>query len=135
MIVGIGIDSVEIKRFEYWHLYSYKSLSRIFQPHEIEYCLSNKKKSPERFAVRYAAKEAFLKAIYTVNNAQKPLNLAIICKNVAVSHRPSGMPELTINWQALIDSLIIPTAPSTTHLSLTHCATVAIAQVIIEKDQ
>ena len=59
MVKGIGIDSIEIARFRLWHTYSYRQLSRIFSSEEIDYCLSNIIKSSERFAVRFAAKEAF----------------------------------------------------------------------------
>ena len=63
MILGIGIDSVEIKRFEPWTSYSKNRLARIFSEHEITYSLSNPKKAAERLAARFAAKEAFFKAL------------------------------------------------------------------------
>ena len=56
MICGIGVDSVEIERFALWLDYSKKRLSRIFSLEEIEYCLQQKNKSAERFAVRFAAR-------------------------------------------------------------------------------
>lgn len=63
MVLGIGIDSVDIARFEQWHTYSHKKLLRVFSPAEIAYSLENPTKSAERFAVRFAAKEALFKAL------------------------------------------------------------------------
>jgi len=64
MILGIGIDLVDVRRMEgiifRWHE---KFLKRIFTDREIRYC-NNKKNPAQRFATRYAAKEAFIKALY-----------------------------------------------------------------------
>ena len=60
MIVGIGIDSVEINRFKNWKTYQYVKLRRIFSENEIAYCLAAPTKIDERFALRFAAREAFL---------------------------------------------------------------------------
>jgi holo-[acyl-carrier protein] synthase len=64
MILGIGIDLVDVRRMEgiifRWHE---KFLRRIFTESEIRYC-NNKKNPAQRFATRYAAKEAFIKALY-----------------------------------------------------------------------
>lgn len=64
MILGIGIDLVDVRRMEgiifRWHE---KFLKRIFTENEIRYC-NNKKNPAQRFATRYAAKEALIKAIY-----------------------------------------------------------------------
>ncbi|BDC34063.1 hypothetical protein Noda2021_00210 [Candidatus Dependentiae bacterium Noda2021] len=63
MILGHGIDIVEISRFAHWHTYSVKQLSKVFTTQEISYCLSEPIKSAERFAARFAAKEAAYKAV------------------------------------------------------------------------
>lgn len=64
MIIGIGIDLVDVRRMEgiifRWHE---KFLRRVFTEREIRYC-NNKKNPAQRFATRYAAKEAFIKALY-----------------------------------------------------------------------
>lgn len=64
MILGIGIDLVDVRRMEgiifRWHE---KFLRRVFTENEIRYC-NNKKNPAQRFATRYAAKEAFIKALY-----------------------------------------------------------------------
>lgn len=64
MIIGIGIDLVDVRRMEgIIFRWQEKFLKRIFTDKEISYC-NNKKNPAQRFATRYAAKEAFIKALY-----------------------------------------------------------------------
>ncbi len=80
MIIGIGIDSVEIHRFADWHLKSSTSLKRIFSEAEINYCLRIQSKSAERFAARFAAREALFKALTPI--LKKPPPLLTLARNV-----------------------------------------------------
>jgi holo-[acyl-carrier protein] synthase len=62
-VIGIGIDILEVKRIK--EIINKKDeifLKRIFTESEINYCRS-KKRLFESFAVRYSAKEAFIKAV------------------------------------------------------------------------
>lgn len=132
MILGIGIDSVEIERFARWHSYPIKNLLRVFSQNEIDYSLTNHRKSAERFAARFAAKEAFLKAISPLVREKNPISLFTICKYVTTSHTHLGHPLLIIDWHNLgmhLKDEILPIC----HLSLTHTKTVATAFVIVEK--
>jgi holo-[acyl-carrier protein] synthase len=131
MIYGIGIDSVEIERFTHWHTYSTKRLLRVFSSDEITYCLANPLKSAERFAARFAAKEAFLKAISPLVCENNSLTLVTVCKYVTITHTPLGQPLLTIHWNRL--GIQMKDEALLCHLSLTHTKTVATALVIIEK--
>ncbi len=63
MILAIGHDIVEINRFAHWHTYSLKKLSKVFNQSEIDYCLQHPAYTAQRFAVRFAAKEAAYKAL------------------------------------------------------------------------
>lgn len=64
MIIGIGIDLVDVRRMEgIIFRWQERFLKRIFTDREIRYC-NNKKNPAQRFATRYAAKEAFIKALY-----------------------------------------------------------------------
>ncbi len=64
MIMGMGIDIVDVRRIEgIIFRWQEKFLRRIFTEREISYC-NNKKNPAQRFATRYAAKEAFIKALY-----------------------------------------------------------------------
>lgn len=125
MIIGIGIDSVDIVRFSDWHAKSQNELLRIFHPEEIAYCLNIPAKAAERFAARFAAREAFFKA---ASDILENTPFLTVCKNIWVKKLSSGKPILHVNWQLLG----IEKQP-TVHLSLTHAHTIATALVIIEK--
>ncbi len=118
---SIGIDSVEITRFHDWHKKDPVWLKRIFHPTEIEYCLAQPALSAQRFAVRYAAKEALFKALSS-QNIQTP-GLFFICSHSQITLTPA--PQLLVEWNALH----IPA--QTVHVSLTHTLTTATAVVIL----
>ena len=62
MIVGIGIDTVEIGRIRDSHQrHGDRFIERILLPAEIDYCLKHKDPAPS-LAARFAAKEAISKA-------------------------------------------------------------------------
>ena len=87
-IFGIGTDIVNIKRIDYSlkkHGFSFKN--RIFSKKEISYC--EKGKNPSAFyAKRFAAKEAFSKALGT--GIRKGVNL----KNIEISNNVHGKPSI-----------------------------------------
>jgi holo-[acyl-carrier protein] synthase len=128
MILGIGVDTVDIERFSLWHTYSEKKLSRIFPADEIVYCLENKNKSAERFAVRFAAREALYKALCNAYPNNK-LPFLTLCAHTTIK-KVEGRPYVELRTLVDIDvcSVII-------HLSFSHSRTQAMAMVIIEKSE
>ncbi len=64
MIYGIGIDLIEVERIRRQLDRSDRFIKRIFTPDEIVYCESKKNKA-QNYAARFAAKEAFFKALGT----------------------------------------------------------------------
>jgi holo-[acyl-carrier protein] synthase len=123
MIKGIGIDAVEIERFHAWHTYPPTRLQKIFSPEEITYCLRVPKKSAERFAVRFCAKEAFLKALTSYG---KRYPLLRICRAISVRISDEA-PQLSVDWASL------GLKPLKVHFSLSHTRISAHAVVIVEE--
>lgn len=64
MILGIGVDLVDVSRIEaIIFRWKQRFLKRVYTDAEIKYC-NNKKNPAQRFATRFAAKEAVIKALY-----------------------------------------------------------------------
>lgn len=118
MILGIGIDLVEIERFADWHTKPVSSLERIFHPDEIAYCLSEPAKSAERFAVRFAAREALYKALSSLEKYKRTPFLTL-CKKIWVSN-------------GKLYTLGLLSGEIQVHLSLSHSRLGACALVVIE---
>jgi holo-[acyl-carrier protein] synthase len=106
---GIGVDIEDINRFENLdYKKNHNFYHKIFTENEIEYCLS--KKNPYRhFAVRFCAKEAFIKAINKKNIDMKEIEI--------IFNRETPF----IKWQ---DNISL--------LSLSHEKDKAIAFVMVE---
>ncbi len=133
MIYGVGIDSVEIERFAHWHTYHVERLHRIFSTEEIAYCLQVPIKSAERFAARFAAREALFKAL-SGWQPEHTIPLLTLCKAVTMHHNHRGAPHIVINWQLILPYL--PENPKTYPSPLathTHTRTTATAYVVLTK--
>lgn len=126
MIAGIGVDTVEIGRFAPWTQWNDTQRAKIFSPAEIAYCKQHKNLEAQRIAVRFAAREAFFKALCATGiKPYKPF--LHVAKSISVAHTTHGAPQLLVNWQAL--EIV---SPLKVHLSLTHSEKWATAFVIIE---
>jgi holo-[acyl-carrier protein] synthase len=117
MIIGIGADIIEVQRIQNLAEKSPRFLQRVFTSQEIQYSHSKKNRF-QHLAARFAAKEAFFKA----------LGRKIRWTEVGVVNLPSGKPTLEINTQ---ESLPFDAA----HVSLSHLKDCAIAFVILEKSE
>ena len=125
MIVGVGLDNVQTKRMQEVLLkWADRVENRIFTEEELAY--SRTKGEPHfHLAARFAAKEAFFKAL------GKGLSEGMSWTNVNVLNDEMGKPYITLRGWAreLADSMEV----KITHLSLTHTDESAIAVVILEK--
>jgi len=125
MIVGIGIDVSEPHRLEEAvGRYGHRFLERVFTPREIAYCESKRNKW-ERYAARFAAKEAAFKALGT------GWRRGVRWQEAEVVNEPSGKPTLELTGTALQFARRL--GVSSISLSLTHSGQFALAQVIFEK--
>ena len=125
MVIGIGIDIVNIERIERMIVrYGDRFLDRIFTKSEKEYC-SGKIMKYESFAARFSAKEAALKAIGT------GWRYGIRFADIEVTHDPLGKPEINVYGKAKewVESELV----SKIHVSLSHLSEMATAVVVIEK--
>ena len=90
VIFGIGTDIVNIKRMDQsLKKFGVKFKKKHFSNKEITYC-DKKKNSSSYYAKRFAAKEAFSKALGT--GIRKGINL----KNIEISNNSSGKPSITL---------------------------------------
>ena len=127
MIVGVGIDSVSIDRIEgLIDKYGRRFLEKIFTEDEIAEGLG-RRDSAQYFAARFAAREAFFKALGT------GWGRGISLREVSVKREESGRPWLSLSNRAL--EAAESRGTSTTHLSLSHEAGIAQAIVILEGGQ
>lgn len=115
MINGIGIDIIEVARVQKLGSKSPRFLERVFTPGEIAYC-SKKKNKYQHFAARFAAKEAFFKA----------LGERIPWKDVELVNLVSGKPTLKLRGKRRWPF-------KRTHVSISHLAEHALAAVILEE--
>jgi holo-[acyl-carrier protein] synthase len=124
MIVGLGVDIAEVARLKTAIERRGQSfLRRIFTPAEIAYCERFKNKF-ERYAGRFAAKEAAMKALGTGWRG------GVRWVDLEVVREASGRPTMAISGQArkIAERLGV----NRIVLSITHTEAQALAQVIFE---
>ena len=101
-------------------------LERVFTPEEIRYCESKANKA-ERYAGRFAAKEAAMKAIGT------GWRLGVTWQDVEVERAPGGRPTMAFHGRAA--EFFQKLGAVRAHLSITHTGQLAMAEVILESDK
>ena len=124
MIFGVGIDNIEVERIKKQINSSTKFKEKIFTAKEIEYCES-KKNYAENFAARFAAKEAFLKAIGT------GWGEGLQFQDIEVLNDKKGKPQIYLHEKA--KQIILDNKLTKIHVSLSHLKEIASAIIIIEK--
>lgn len=125
MIVGTGIDVIEVPRVAASiERFGRRFLNRVFTESEIRYC-DSKANRTERYAARFAAKEAGMKALGT------GWSHGVRWRDVEVRRQPGGRPTLAFHGKAA--EIASQRGVTNIALSLTHTAAEALAQVILEK--
>jgi holo-[acyl-carrier protein] synthase len=123
LIVGMGLDVIEVGRIAP-NIEREAYLRKVFTPAEIEDC-HRSLNAAERFAGKFAAKEAFMKALGA------GLRQGIWFSQIEVLNEDSGQPHLAVSGTSR--ELLASRAVATIHLSISHTAELAIAIVILEK--
>jgi len=124
MIVGTGIDIAEVPRIgQAIERFGERFLQRIFTAGEIRYC-DSKANRVERYAARFAAKEAAMKALGT------GWNHGVRWRDCEVVRAPGGRPTMTFHGKA--GEFAARLGVRNIALSLSHTTEQAIAQLILE---
>lgn len=123
MIYGLGIDIIRTDRMkEVVEKWGQKFLARVFTENEISYCY--RKRTPYlSLAVRFAAKEAFIKAI----GSGIPVSLT----DIEVINSDSGKPFL--QFSSRLEYFIKISFIKKAHLSISHEHEYGVACVILEQ--
>ena len=124
MILGTGIDIIEVARIEASHQkFGERFLHRILKPAEIAYCLSHKRPAPF-LAARFAAKEAISKAFGT------GIGKHLAWQDMEVGRKESGEPFVILHGAG--SRLLAERNGRIVHLSLSHTDNYAAAVAILE---
>lgn len=120
MIIGIGVDMIEVDRIERAAKRNKRFLERIFTDGERAYCEKRKNKY-QSYAARFSAKESAMKA----------LGRRFPWQCIAVRNEPSGKPVLVLHGSALEAAVALGCKENNLHVSLTHLRGNAMAFVIL----
>jgi len=124
VIVGVGLDIAEIDRIgAAIARHGAPFLERIYTTREVSYCENHKNKF-ERYAARFAAKEAAMKALGTGWRG------GVRWRDIEVVRQASGKPTLDLEGAArrFANDLGVKNIS----LTITHSGNLALAQVIFE---
>ena len=122
-MLGIGCDLADVERIE--KAIARKSFKeRVYTQEEIAYCTGSHGDKVQSYAARFAAKEAFLKAIGTGLRGKGQLT------EIYVVNDDLGKPELKVTgyFAAYLEKMRVKKI----HLTLSHTATTAMAVVVLE---
>lgn len=122
MVYGIGIDMIEVTRIEKQVSAGPRFVERIFTSREVDYC-ERKKNKAQNYAARFAAKEAFLKAVGT------GWRKGLAFKEIEVINDELGKPEIVLYGKAkkfAEERKIVNIQVSLTHLKETASAIVTL---------
>jgi holo-[acyl-carrier protein] synthase len=125
MILGIGIDIIEVARIQAsYEKFGERFLNRILHPNEIAYCLSYKAPAPF-LAARFAAKEAISKAFGT------GIGSHLSWQDMEVGRRETGEPFVILHGNG--EKLLRERTARVVLISLSHTQQHATAIAILEQ--
>jgi holo-[acyl-carrier protein] synthase len=125
MIISIGVDIVEVYRIRETIERTPRFVERVYTRDERRYCDGKGAAAAQSYAGRFAAKEAFLKAIKTGWRGK------ITWHDLEILTDAEGVPTLTVKGEA--KKLMAGLGAAHIHLSISHTTEHAVAQVILEK--
>jgi holo-[acyl-carrier protein] synthase len=126
VIIGTGVDLAEVSRIKAsLERFGDRFRNRVFTPGEIAY-VERKANKYERYAGRFAAKEAGMKAIGT------GWRRGVRWQDFEVVNLPSGRPTLKLYGVAADTARQL--GVTAIQLSITHTSELGMAHVILEKE-
>ena len=125
MIVSIGIDIVEVYRIREAIARTPRFAERVFTERERQYCAAKGRSAAQSFAGRFAAKEAFLKAIKTGWRGK------VSWQDIEVMTDDFGAPSLSVKGEAR--RWVETIGAEQMHVTISHTDEHAVAQVILER--
>ena len=126
MILSIGIDITEVYRIRQTIARTPRFAERVYTANERAYCDSKGVAAAQSYAGRFAAKEAFLKALKTGWRGK------ITWQDIEVISDEDRAPSLNITGEA--KRILDERGANRIHLSISHTTDHAVAEVILEKD-
>jgi len=125
MILGTGVDLIEIERVKQAHLkHGSRFIKRLFTPAESQYCLRKKDPYPS-LAGRFAAKEAVIKAFgHGFGGRWKWTHIEVV-------RELSGKPKIQL--AGILEKLRVQRKIRRIHLSIAHSKRDAVATVLFER--
>lgn len=131
MLIGVGMDLAEVGT---WRAAleqpASAAIEATFTPAERTYALTAVGESAEHFAARFAAKEAFIKAVGATRHGQPPLVSRLDLRTIEVERDLHGRPRIALHGEA--QTLAGQLGVQHIWLSLTHTAETAGAVVVLE---
>ena len=118
MIIGVGIDLVDLARFERAVTRTPRLIERLFAEPE-------RNASTQSLAGKFAAKEAFVKAVGAAHGLR--------WHEVTVDKRSSGAPFLTVTGQTA--AVVAEAGVKNFHVSISHDGGKAVAVVVADGGQ
>lgn len=123
MVKGIGVDIVEINRIQQVLADNKRFTERVFAPAEVEYC-EGKARKAQHYAARFAAKEAFFKALGT------GWRDGMGWHEIIVENDRLGKPQIHLSGKTL--EIFQGRGLESIHLSISHEKVHAVAMVVLE---
>lgn len=124
MIVGLGVDMEEVSRLrEVIGRHGRTFLDRVFTSSEVAYCERHRDPA-ERYAARFAAKEAMMKALGT------GWSKGVRWRDIEVTRKPGGRPTIVLHGVAREHADRM--GARHINVSLSHSGNFALAEVILE---
>lgn len=124
MIIGIGIDLIEVTRIQAtWERHGHRFLNRILLPDEIAYCKTHRNPAPF-IAARFAAKEAVSKAFGC------GIGSTLGWHDIEIRRRDTGQPYVVMQAKGI--DLLTQSKANQIHLTLTHTPGHTAAVAILE---